>query len=247
MAKVAIITGASSGFGKQLSIRLVDRGYNVVISDMNDKAGKELESLLNKKRPNSAYYMHCDVTKKPDQEALIKLAVQKYGKLDAMVNNAGIGENIDFTKNVTDNWIKVMDIDLTAVILGTRLAIDQFRKQKTGGVVVSTASLAGLYPVPQQPVYAAAKAGVVNFTKSFAHFKKENIRVNCVCPGFVKTGITSGNAQEIMGIKEWIPIEKVIDAFVLGIEDESLGGDVIRITTQYGIDLPFNKKYKSRL
>jgi 15-hydroxyprostaglandin dehydrogenase (NAD) len=80
--------------------------------------------------------------------------------MQIVVNNAGIGENQEFLTNSSDSWKTVVDVDLIAVILGTRLAIDEFRRQSTGGVILNTASMAGLGPMPSQPVYSGAKAGV---------------------------------------------------------------------------------------
>ena len=108
-----------------------------------------------------------------------------------MINNAGIGENTPFPINLFDNWVKVIDIDLTAVILGTRLALVHFERYKVKeGVIVSTASLAGLINADFQPVYAAAKAGVVNFCRSLGYLKKQGVRVTAICPAFSPTALT---------------------------------------------------------
>ena len=151
----------------------------------------------------------------------------------------------------------MLKIDLEAVILGTRLAITEMQKSRTPGVILNTASLAGLVPFGLQPVYSAAKAGVVHFSRSLAHLGKRGIRVVAICPGFSPTGIvddgmkvrfvqfacccvppsmrsTSASVCQVYGADSFtkvtgvdlIPVEKVIDAFILGIEDESLAGSV---------------------
>ncbi|KAJ3302929.1 hypothetical protein HDV03_004441 [Kappamyces sp. JEL0829] len=242
--KVAIITGGSSGFGKALAIRLVDNGAKVVLGDVDDAQGQALARELNKNQSGTvAVYRHCNVCSKEDQESLFRAAIDAFGSVDIKVCNAGIAERDAFIGNETDTWTKVIDIDLTAVILGSRLAISHFLKHKKEGVVVNVASLAGLYPQGPQPVYAAAKAGVVNLTKSLGWLQaKDGIRVNAVCPSFVKTALTSDSLQEGFAIKEWVEIDLVIDAFMMAIQDRSLAGDVIRITPQYGIDVPTQKK-----
>ncbi|KAJ3163044.1 hypothetical protein HDU86_002213 [Geranomyces michiganensis] len=241
--KTAIITGASSGFGKALAWRVARKGGNVVLGDISAPAGKALADEINAQFPRRAVFAVCDVTKKQDQEALFTLAKTQFGSIDIVVNNAGIGESGVFADDTTDSWLAVLRIDLEAVILGTRLALTHMSESNSGGVIVNTASLAGLYPQPFQPVYAAAKGGVVHFTRSFAALGKERgIRVNAVCPSFSPTGIVESakkaygpDIARFMG-KDMVPVELVIDAFILAIEDESLSGAALRVTTQHGID-----------
>ncbi|KAJ3185983.1 hypothetical protein HDU85_000897 [Gaertneriomyces sp. JEL0708] len=241
--KVAIITGASSGFGKALSYRLAGKGAKLVLGDITDKSGRQIEQELNTKYPGCAVFVRCDVTNKADQLALFETANKRFGSIDIVVNNAGIGENKVFHENETDNWINVLRIDLEAVILGTRLALTEMLKAGKGGVIVNTASLAGLYPQPNQPVYAAAKGGVVHFTRSLGHLAKtDGIHVNAVCPSFSPTGILEegykafGEAFKQVTANQ-VPVELVINAFVKAIEDETLAGQCIRVTPELGIDL----------
>ncbi|KAJ3153061.1 hypothetical protein HDU86_005359 [Geranomyces michiganensis] len=224
-----------------MTIELVNYGGNVVLGDISSKAGSALADEINAKYPGRAVFAVCDVTSKKDQENLFALARTKYGRIDIVVNNAGIGENRMFGTDGSDSWLPVLRIDLEAVILGTRLALAEMQKAGTGGVILNTASLAGLVPVEFQPVYAAAKAGVVNFTKSLGQWKKKGIRAVAICPGFTQTGIIDagraafGDAFHSFVGPQLIPIDTVIDAFVLGIEDESLTGVAIRITKEHGI------------
>ncbi|KAI8892860.1 hypothetical protein BC833DRAFT_653364 [Globomyces pollinis-pini] len=249
--KTAIITGTNpstdpaggvSGFGKHLTQALLQRDTFVVIADINDQLGQELEQEFNRSYPGKIAYFHCDVTKKSDLQNLFRFTKAKFGTINIVCNNAGIIENTRFESNVQDNWKRVIDIDLTAVILGTRLAIEAFEKDGGGGVILNTASIAGLVPVPLQPVYAAAKSGVVNFSRSLAHLKAKGIRVNAICPSFVKTALTEKAIETGVPIRNWVPIEWVTKAFIMGIEDETLAGDCLRITSQHGIDFPLNSK-----
>ncbi|KAH6565506.1 hypothetical protein BASA82_000794 [Batrachochytrium salamandrivorans] len=243
--KIAIVTGASSGFGKALALQLVSRGAKVVLGDISEVAGQRLEKELNTKYSGSALFIKCDVRKKEDMQTLFDSASALYGAIDIVVNNAGIAEKEPFIDSTEDTWKAVIDIDLTAVILGTRMAIAEMIKlsNRNGSkgdrrVIVNTASLAGLYPQPQQPVYAAAKGGVVHFTKSLAHLAKDHhIHVNCVCPSFSKTAILDSSLGKTVPESMLVPIHLVIEAFFLAIEDDTLKGAVIRVTPKYGIDI----------
>ncbi|KAJ3345944.1 hypothetical protein HDU91_007181, partial [Kappamyces sp. JEL0680] len=192
-----------------------------------------------------------------DQESLFRAASEYFkSPVHIMVNNAGVGEGTPFPANTADDWIRVVDVDLTAVILGTRLALSHFEQHEVDeGVIVSTASLAGLINADFQPVYAAAKAGVVNFSRSLGYLKNQGVRVTCVCPAFSPTNMTAeavkrGTAMRLTaGIKiaEWVPVDTVIDAFMMGIQDRRVAGEALRITVKHGIDLPFNRKLDAAL
>ncbi|KAI8826955.1 uncharacterized protein EV422DRAFT_563039 [Fimicolochytrium jonesii] len=251
--KVAIVTGASSGFGRALAWRLAGKGAKVVLGDISDAAGTALEKEINAKYPGQAIFRVCDVTSKADQQRLFEAAKTKWGSIDIVVNNAGIGESKQFDKDEEDIWVKVLRIDLEAVIIGTRLALTEMIAAGKGGVIVNTASLAGLYPQWNQPVYAAAKGGVVHFTRSVGEFaKRHGIHINAICPGFSPTGILV-SAEKTLGplfmkaTQDRVPVEQVIDAFIMSIEDDTLYGQSIRITKQLGIDLYKWRSAKSSL
>ncbi|KAI8916308.1 hypothetical protein EDD86DRAFT_185755 [Gorgonomyces haynaldii] len=233
--KVAIVTGASSGFGSDLAKRLVQQGCKVVLGDISDNGQKLAKEL-------GGVFVKCDVTNKAQVQQLFDAAVKHYGRsADIVINNAGIAEGDVFVTNEKESWSKVIDIDLTAVILGTRLAIQSFQENKKQGVIVNTASMAGLFPQPFQPVYAAAKGGVVHFTKSLGYLAKtDGIRVNCVCPGFVKTPL-SAPAADVYEIKQWIPISRVTDAFMECIQNKDLKGDALAIETTGTFRVPFRE------
>lgn len=142
-----------------------------------------------------------------------------------MVNNAGIADPVPFASNDEDKWTKLVDINLTAVIRGTRIAIQEFKALEKPGCIINTASDAGLKPISVQPVYASVKAGVVNFTRSLAHLSKEGIRVNTICPGLVRTSInTKFHALDSVMGERWSEISTVIDAFMMAITDETIAG-----------------------
>ncbi|KAG0096995.1 hypothetical protein BGZ93_003675 [Podila epicladia] len=208
--KVAIITGASSGLGRALAQRLVSKGAKVILGDIDRNDGLRVANELN-------YEYH-------------------FGGVDIIVNNAGIAENAPLWADETGVWKKVIDIDLSAVIEGTRLGIHALQKQKRPGVIINTASLAGLYPQAMTPVYSAAKFGVVGFTRSFKDFP-DGIRVNAVAPSFADTKIIAPIKDVVTSMGPLVTVDMVTDAFMLLIEDDQYSGDVARITPSYGIDV----------
>ncbi|KAG0245593.1 hypothetical protein B0O80DRAFT_384778 [Mortierella sp. GBAus27b] len=234
--KVAIITGASSGLGKALAERLVSKGAKVILGDIDKNDGQRLANELNQgKKTEVAHFVQCDVTNYDQQAALFDAAFKHFGGVDIIVNNAGIAENTPVWEDTKGLWKKVIDIDLSAVIEGTRLGILALKKQGRGGVIINTASLAGLYPQALTPTYSAAKFGVIGFTRSFKEFDP-SIRINAVAPSFAPTKIVEP-IKEVVAKIGLVSIEMVTDAFMLLIEDDSCRGDVARITPQYGINV----------
>jgi len=127
-------------------------------------------------------------------EKAIDLTIKTFGRLDIMINNAGVGmKETDYLpgeKKTLERW-PIIDINLTAVINGTILAIQKMKEQQTGGVIVNTASMGGLVPMSFSPIYSASKAAVVHFTKSLVHFNDlHKIRVNAICPSFTETKLS---------------------------------------------------------
>ena len=136
------------------------------------------------KKDKVAHFVHCDVTKYDQQANMFKAAKTHFGGVDIVINNAGIAERSPLWDDDKGLWKKVIDIDLSAVIEGTRLGIQAMREQGRGGVIINTASLAGLYPQALTPVYSAAKFGVVGLTRSCKELG-DDIRVNAVAPRYV--------------------------------------------------------------
>lgn len=164
-------------------------------------------------------------------------ALTRFGRLDILYNNAGVATGIPgFPEASLEQWRRVIEIDLSAVIMGTWLAAPIMQKQGAG-VIINTASMAGLYPHRQDAIYGAAKAGVVNFTHSLAFWASERkIRVNCVCPGIVDTPLVRRGleAAQKAGLQSWAPskmlqpsdIAEVVARFV---RDDSLFGCSIEV------------------
>jgi 3-oxoacyl-[acyl-carrier protein] reductase len=186
--------------------------------------------------------VRADVTEVADVQRMIAFAEETYGGLDILHNNAGIVTGQPpFPDNDPAAWARMLDINLRGVILGTQFGIQSMR-QRGGGAIVSTASMAGIgFGFPGNPVYAASKGGVVLFTASLAGLKSSlNIRVNCVCPGVVDTPMLTRNLpamsdEERKAVRERLAVlqplrpEEIADAVVELIRDDSLAGRALMV------------------
>ncbi len=252
--KVALVTGAGSGIGRASAIRLAREGASVVVADVNEPGGRETVALIQnvgtklqlrpgeRSSPPHAAFVRADVASVDDARAMIAFAESTFGGLDILHNNAGIITGPPrWPDTEPEHWIRLLDINLRGVILGTQLALPALHK-RGGGCIVNTASMAGIgYGFPPNPVYAASKGGVVLFTASLAPLKDEaNIRVNCVCPGVVDTpmlrraaeGVTPQESQATEARLRALAVlqpEEIADAVVAFIRDDSLAGRAMMI------------------
>jgi NAD(P)-dependent dehydrogenase (short-subunit alcohol dehydrogenase family) len=196
--KTAIITGAGSGIGRATAVRLAREGASVVVADVNDAGAAETGAMITSAGGKAAA-VHVDVTKHDHIDAMFAFAEKTYGGFDILYNNAGIGTGQPrFPDCPEEQWMRVISVDLIGVIEGIRKAIPLLRK-RGGGVIISTASMAGLFGFAADPVYTAAKHGVVGITRALVALKDEGIRVNCVCPGVVNTPMVTGARDRATG------------------------------------------------
>lgn len=236
--KVAFVSGGSSGIGRATVLALVERGANVAIADIDETAGQHMVSMLVGK-PGNAIFISCDVTNTEDLVNAFEQTVNGFGGLDIVFNNAGIG-GVGLFGEKSDDWARVIDIDLIAVISATRIAVQTMRRVGKGGVIINTASLIGLYPMAAAPVYGAAKAGVINFSRSLAYLAEEsNIRVNAICPELVDTpmavlGMGEKAVEELRTDHSILTPEDIAASVVELIEDDSRVGEIMQITKKDG-------------
>jgi NAD(P)-dependent dehydrogenase (short-subunit alcohol dehydrogenase family) len=236
--KAGVITGGSSGIGRATAERLAKEGAAIVVADLDEAGGAETVKRI-ESAGGRAVFVKADVTRLEDAQRMLDTAVSRFGRLDILHNNAGIGVGAPgFPEAPPERWHLVIEIDLQAVILGTGLAAPLMQKNG-GGVIINTASMAGLYPHRQDAVYGAAKGGVVNFTHSLAFWEAERkIRVNCVCPGIVDTPMVRKglDAATKLGLLErsWVPAkmiqpEEIADAVLSLVRDDSLFGCALEV------------------
>jgi NAD(P)-dependent dehydrogenase (short-subunit alcohol dehydrogenase family) len=187
--KVAIVTGGAGGIGRATVERFVAEGARVVIADVDEGRGEELAADLG----DGTAFRRVDVSDPDDVQAAVDLAVEQFGSLDVMFNNAGIGSKFErLIDNDLSDFDRVIGIDLKGVMLGTQRAARQMAAQGGGGAIVNTASIAAITGGAGPIVYRAAKAAVVQFSKSAAiDLAPHGIRVNCIAPGHIPTGITN--------------------------------------------------------
>ncbi|MDA0220457.1 MAG: glucose 1-dehydrogenase [Proteobacteria bacterium] len=186
--KVALVTGGASGFGRQSAIRLAEEGALVCITDLNEAGGEETAAMLGPR----GFFRRQDVTREDDWTATIKAVLDRFAKLDVLVNSAGVAAAADNIEDADDAiWDLVMDVNLTGTWLGCRHAIAPMRRAG-GGSIINLASVLALKGEGGALAYCASKGGVRLLTKSVAVHcgnQRNNIRCNAICPGYMLTGM----------------------------------------------------------
>lgn len=179
----AIVTGGSSGIGKAIATAFVDEGAEVVIANRTESEGAAVADEL------GCRFVRTDVREYEQVEELVESTVDWFGKLDVMVNNAGIASETPVEQLDLDDWRNVIRTDLDGVMHGTKAALPHLRE--TDGCIINTASIYGLVGGKGAASYSAAKGAVVNFTQQVAvDYAEAGVRVNSICPGFVETPLT---------------------------------------------------------
>ncbi len=194
--KVALITGGASGIGHATAELFAREGAAVVVADINRSSGEQvIEKIAN--AGQRARFLPCDVTRTSDCKKVVEYALEQFGRLDILFNNAGIIRRATVVDLSEDDWDRVMDVNVKSVFLMSRCAIPIMAKQG-GGVIINTASGWGLTGGAKAAVYCASKGGVVLLTKAMAvDHGPQNIRVNCICPGDTDTAMLRNEARQL--------------------------------------------------
>ncbi|RDD43040.1 15-hydroxyprostaglandin dehydrogenase [NAD(+)] [Trichoplax sp. H2] len=240
--KVAIVTGGGQGIGERFCIALLEKGANVVIADIKTRQGESLSKQFNQKYGlNRTKFVQCDVTSDADFQNLINYTKSTFGNVDILCNNAGVPE--------MEQWEKVLNINLNSVIRGTKLAMEAMSTKNggRGGIIINTASMGGILPMPSGPVYCASKFGVVGFSRSLdTCYESDGIRVNAICPSYAPTSLFEASIDSLVNANQHeearkmkaiiISIDQVARGMIQLVEDDTKNGAVMRITAAKGID-----------
>lgn len=190
--KVALITGASRGIGRACAIELAKAGYDIAVSyaGNDEAANKTINDLLELGVKAKAYKF--DVSNKDACAKAVEEVLSEFGRLDVLVNNAGITRDGLFMRMNAENWEAVINTNLNSAFYMTNPVVRVMMKQRSG-CIINMSSIVGVYGNAGQANYSAAKAGLIGFTKSLAkEIGSRNIRVNAIAPGFIQTDMTKG-------------------------------------------------------
>ena len=209
--KVALVTGGASGIGEATARRLASEGARLMIGDLNEGLAKEVAASL----PGEAASRAVDVSDLEQVQALVDATLERFGRLDVLFNNAGIGSFGQTPDLDPAQWHQVIAVDLHSIFYGCRAAIPHLRAAG-GGAIVNTASISGLGADYGFAAYNAAKGAVVNYTRTLAiDHAAEGIRVNAVCPGTIRTSLTQILMDQERLVEEYerlIPMGRVGEA-----------------------------------
>ncbi len=188
--KVAVITGAASGIGRAAAVLFAIEKARLVLADLDEAALKETGELA-KREGGEVVTKKTNVAIEQEVKELIELAIQHYGHVDILCNNAGItGQLVDQEQQDAEDWLKVFKVNVLGAVFGTKHVAAHMKERKSGAIV-NTASVAGIRSGAGGNAYSASKAAIINFTQTSAcDLGSYNVRVNAVCPGLIETGMT---------------------------------------------------------
>jgi 3-oxoacyl-[acyl-carrier protein] reductase len=236
--KVAIITGSARGIGQATALKFAAEGAKVVVCDLDRKAVDEVVAQIVAKG-GQAIGFTVNVTDKASIAAMVKGVTDKYGRVDVLVNNAGIVDDAQFRKMTDEQFDRVIDINLKGTYNCARAVVDIMIAQNAG-VILNASSVVGIYGNFGQSNYAASKFGVIGMAKTWAReLGRKGIRANAVCPGFVETTIVKSIPQKVMrAMIERVPLgrlakpEEIANTYAFLASDEAsyINGAVIEVS-----------------
>lgn len=209
--KTILVTGGSRGIGKEVALRYAENGYNVVINYVSDKTDVEaIKNELLEKGAHDVLLAKADVTNAEQIEELVKQAIEKFGAIDVLVNNAGITKDNLLMRMSEEEFDKVIEVNLKGTYIVTK-AVTKYMMKKRKGSIINLSSVVGVAGNAGQCNYSASKAGIIGFTKSVAkELASRNIRANAVAPGFIETDMTSVLSDSVKeNIYSQIPLKRM--------------------------------------
>ena len=236
--KVVLVTGGSRGIGREVAEVYAENGYDVVINYVSDKTDVEGIKKEFEEKGVKCLLVKADVSKAEDVDNMVEEAIKQFGKIDVLVNNAGITRDTLLMRMSEEDFDKVIEINLKGTYLVTK-AVTKYMMKKRQGSIINLASVVGVVGNAGQTNYAASKAGIIGFTKSVAkELASRNIRANAVAPGFIETDMTSVLSDSVKeNISTQIPLKRMGTArevaeviYFLGSDKSSyITGQVINI------------------
>lgn len=236
--KVCIITGSGKGIGRASAIKFASEGAIVIVCDVDFPAIEETVTTIKESGGRVDGYK-VDVTKKQDVEEMVKNTMVKYGRIDVLVNNAGIIQDAQLHKMTDAQFDRVIDINLKGTYLCTKAVVDIMIAQNSG-VIINASSIVGIYGNFGQTNYAASKFGVIGMAKTWAkELGRKGIRVNAVCPGFIKTSILDSMPEKVIqSMERKVPLGRLgqpkevanVYAFLASDEASYINGAVIEVS-----------------
>ncbi len=210
--KVAIVTGAGQGIGRAIALAAAREGMRVTVNDINPDTAAETVRLIAQEGGTAAVHVG-DVSREADVARMVEETLARWGRIDLLVNNAGIEPSASILEMQPEVWDRVMAVNLRSVFLCTQ-AVGRVMRDQGSGVIVNISSIAGkAIPLAYRSAYAASKAGIVGFTKEAAReFAEYGIRVNAVCPGVIVTPMTARARQDPAMMEKWrreIPMRRL--------------------------------------
>jgi NAD(P)-dependent dehydrogenase (short-subunit alcohol dehydrogenase family) len=237
-AKTAIITGGGSGFGREVALKLAQKGVNISVVDLSKEKGEETVRLC-KELGGNAIFISADVSKVEDVKNYVAKTMERFGKIDLFFNNAGIsGSGVRTIECSVEEFDSIVDVNLKGVFYGLKYVVTEMLKTG-GGAIVNTSSLGGLVGLPTLGAYSATKHAVIGLTKTIAgEYGRENIRINAIAPGTNETPMVKAFPKEaIKAMADAVPMGRLgqphevadVVCFLLSDEASYIHGAVISI------------------